>query len=684
MISKIKLFIMFFIIALFCYDDYYRVIYVQAAEKGSFNNNELDFQYSEFQGTIEINKYIGNNEKVIIPSSINGMKVTSIGNNAFKDNNFVKEINISEGINSLGTSSFSNCNNLEKVYINNSVNIIGDCAFYGCSKLQSIRMPDEMTILGNNIFTKCESLETINIPKGVKTIGLEFAKDCFNLTKVSIPNSVTTICAGAFYGCFNLNSIEIPESVTSVQAPFQDLKQLTIIGKKGSATEKYANTLGFSFSESLDTVKVTSNEYNGFIYKKSNLGIEITGYKGSNKNIVIPDSINNNKVTSIGYECFKNNNSIEEVRLPRYLEIINHKAFYGCAKLQKITFNDNLLKIKDNAFSQCINLKDIEFPDKIQEIGEKIFEGCKNIKSISIPKSTQIISHTAFNNCPNLLKIDVHNENTYYSSSEGILYTSNYGGYRNLLKCPEGRHDDVVYIPDEVNYIRFYAFQNSKVKYISIKGKYINVQGLKETIIENLIKENKKHDIGDLQLIEVSTDFLLSMASSSDDSDIEMEISFNIYNTTEGKVVVIDNKKNTVDVKDIHKAISNPNDVKSVIDKEISIVNNNNNINNNNNSNYNNLYYSIKELSTNIIFKQVQDTNLPLENNIKQVHFIDDTEESNFIDNNSKSMEINDNEVEDEKSSNTKDLLSIISLFVVVTIIGVILLSITKYKKRYS
>lgn len=42
-----------------------------------------DFEYEIIDGTIEITRYTGDGGDVVIPSTINGKKVTSIGNNAF-------------------------------------------------------------------------------------------------------------------------------------------------------------------------------------------------------------------------------------------------------------------------------------------------------------------------------------------------------------------------------------------------------------------------------------------------------------------------------------------------------------------------------------------------------------------------------------------------------------------------
>ncbi|MDD5793251.1 MAG: leucine-rich repeat domain-containing protein [Clostridiales bacterium] len=171
-------------------------------------------------------------------------------------------------------------NNIEKVTLPSSINSIGDSAFSQCKKLTTIFMPKRMQYLGNNVFEGCESLESIDIPEGVSRIGYDFAANCYSLNSVNIPSSVNKLSPGAFSGCLNLKVIEIPESVTTIQAPFQDLKQLTIIGEKGSAAEKHAKAIGLDFKEYGTEANVSENIYNDFQYSENSTQVEITKYLG--------------------------------------------------------------------------------------------------------------------------------------------------------------------------------------------------------------------------------------------------------------------------------------------------------------------------------------------------------------------------------------------------------------------
>ncbi|HHU71864.1 MAG TPA: leucine-rich repeat domain-containing protein [Clostridiales bacterium] len=131
----------------------------------------------------------------------------------------------------------------------------------------------DFVIQGNNLVAYKGKSSTVTIPKNVKTIvGLAFYRNpyvkkviipdsvkiideaaflyCYDLHTVKLGKSVTKIEKDALYSIFELKSIEIPSSVKTIEeGVFDELlnRDFTIIGKKGSAAEKYAKTYGFKF-----------------------------------------------------------------------------------------------------------------------------------------------------------------------------------------------------------------------------------------------------------------------------------------------------------------------------------------------------------------------------------------------------------------------------------------------------
>lgn len=101
---------------------------------------------------------------VTVPSAVTignvTYKVTSIGNNAFKNNKKLKKVTIVGSVTSIGNAAFRNCTKLKKVTIPTQVKKIGKKAFYNCKNLRSLIVKAKKLTaktVGNKAFTKAGS-----------------------------------------------------------------------------------------------------------------------------------------------------------------------------------------------------------------------------------------------------------------------------------------------------------------------------------------------------------------------------------------------------------------------------------------------------------------------------------------------------------------------------------------------
>lgn len=178
----------------------------------------------------------------------------------------------------------------------------------------------------------------------------------------------------------------------------------------------------------------------------------LTAYNGTDKEIVVPESINGIAVTEIGVRAFDANNAPEIVGivLPKATLIINSKAFnkntsikyiqapnvetissyafQECFSLKRVDA-PNMKKIERNAFEYCTMLTEINF-DNVEEIAQKAFYGNTGLSEITFEK-LQKIGDKAFGNSA-LIKASFanlktfKNMNTPYSSEAfyGCLFLS--------------------------------------------------------------------------------------------------------------------------------------------------------------------------------------------------------------------------------------------------------------------
>jgi len=97
-----------------------------------------DYEYTLNDGQITINKYIGRDTDVTIPSTIDGAPVVKIGEGAFSGLQ-IRSVAIPSGVKEIDWFAFSACTVLEDVSIPSSVTSVGYGAFDYCPKTLVIK-----------------------------------------------------------------------------------------------------------------------------------------------------------------------------------------------------------------------------------------------------------------------------------------------------------------------------------------------------------------------------------------------------------------------------------------------------------------------------------------------------------------------------------------------------------------
>jgi hypothetical protein len=131
----------------------------------------------------------------VIPSTLNGRPVTSIGEGAFEMCSSLTSVTIPDSVTSIGNHAFLGCDNLWKD--ENGVQ------YESANKVVLIDVPE--LLIGNFV-----------IPTSVRCIYSSAFLRCSDLTSVTIPDSVTTIGAWAFSWCSSLTSVTfegVPPSI---------------------------------------------------------------------------------------------------------------------------------------------------------------------------------------------------------------------------------------------------------------------------------------------------------------------------------------------------------------------------------------------------------------------------------------------------------------------------------------
>ena len=243
-------------------------------------------------GTLAVTGYAGEATDIVIPSMIDGNKVTSIDYFAFSGDERLVSVEISEGVEEIGFGALSWCPNLKNLVIRGSEIYIKEDVGNGCVNLESVTVPG-LIYWADFAFDGCDAVSSVTftdvgedfnayrlfrfcdeyiiepesdyycsvdgvlydksltklvacpgarsgaytIPDTVTAIGDDAFVDCAKLTSVAIPESVTSIGAYAFSGCSGLQSIVIPYGVEVIgQGTFQDCSSLESVTVPDSVT----------------------------------------------------------------------------------------------------------------------------------------------------------------------------------------------------------------------------------------------------------------------------------------------------------------------------------------------------------------------------------------------------------------------------------------------------------------
>ena len=132
--------------------------------------------------------------------------------------------------------------------------------------------------------------------------------------------------------------------------------------------------------------------------------IMVTGYKGTEKDVVIPSKALNRTVSAIGDGAFKGKD-ITSVTCPETINKINDEAFKNCKSLKTLKLPSNAEFLGAGVCRDCKALETVNIPDGIDNINNSAFLNCSTLQEVTIPASVKEISFYAFENCTSLKKV---------------------------------------------------------------------------------------------------------------------------------------------------------------------------------------------------------------------------------------------------------------------------------------
>ena len=157
--------------------------------------------------------------EVLIPNSYQGIPVTKIKSEAFKESN-IQSVGIGKNVTVIEKRAFKEATLLQEVYIGKGVKEIEESVFEICMLLSKVEFAKGASLdsLGDSVFKDCTGLEEISIENcsNLHTIGAGAFMGCKKIKKINLKDceQLNVIGSYAFAGCADISEIEIPASVS--------------------------------------------------------------------------------------------------------------------------------------------------------------------------------------------------------------------------------------------------------------------------------------------------------------------------------------------------------------------------------------------------------------------------------------------------------------------------------------
>ncbi len=279
---------------------------IASVDLSAYAETSGDFEYNILDdGTIEITRYNGNNENLVIPSLIDDRKVSSIS--SVGSNNVlispIKSITIPSSITNIEYGAMQFCMYLHEIIVDNA---------------------NEYYSAEDGVLFNKDRTELVYCSGALDS----------GRTQYVVPDSVIKISELAFTGGY--------------------LSSLTL-----GANVRYIDDRAFGFV-SLQYININSNNQyftvdNNVLFSsdKTELVLYPSGYE--NTTYVIPEGVTYVKPAAFFYS------GINEIFVPDSIKCIHTNSFAGCINLTTIILPNSLTDIEANAFLGCQNLKNVYY-----------------------------------------------------------------------------------------------------------------------------------------------------------------------------------------------------------------------------------------------------------------------------------------------------------------------------------
>ena len=366
--------------------------------------------------------YDGAEEYVCIPDTIDGKRVTSIGERAFYAKQTLKSVSCPQ-IEYIGDEAFMGCFSLrnfsslsqvryigEKAFMfcdlwsleinfqdggilkdnafasNNeltelkitggSMREVGNYVFLDCGKLKNVNIESWNTYTLGKHFFSCTGMEQLQLPSNLMILDVNCLEYCHKLETVKFPNSLQEVGARCFLDCSALKSLSFPQGLVKIGDNFANLcSSLETIDVPSSV--KILPNEGLKYLPSLKAINVASGNsdylsYEGVLYTADGKELLVYPMNTSHSSPIFRKGVK--KIISMKETPFTS------ITIPN---TVKKFSLGGPSKnLKEVIYaNPNMQEVNLSDFSDCPNLNRIILPRHLKQLDGPI-ENVPNLKTV--------------------------------------------------------------------------------------------------------------------------------------------------------------------------------------------------------------------------------------------------------------------------------------------------------------
>ncbi len=248
--------------------------------------------------------------------------------------------------------------------------------------------------------------------------------------------------------------------------------------------------------DTIETVKSGDYEYSVMVSDNDDSyhAACIEKYTGSERDVVIPETLDGLEVIALGDFAFAGNYALQSVTLPSQIMGIGSYAFAECRALEeyKVAEGSEIFSVKDGVlyahddtwlvrYPIMKNPVNIEIPEGTQLIGDSALAYCDKLESITLPDSLTTIGIAAFSDCVKLNHITLPEEVTVipqqcFYRCTGLDDITIKGAITEIQDAAFAETSIAEFeIPESCTTIGQAAFAATKLKYIDIPSSVTSI-----------------------------------------------------------------------------------------------------------------------------------------------------------------------------------------------------------------